>query len=203
MCFGHVEQSPLRRLFDVAEAHCLELLDQKEIQVADQTALTVQLIQTRTSMALVADAASAENAWQAVWQTGEDFDKQFARHPGKMQVSIQTGLAYLQRAQRMGSAIEAQMVSRAEIPTATEAMLKQCRDAKRIFTTVEREIERLLPERRSRTIAAGELGPQQLLSLKSSVRYQIALCQLQVAAAYQDSDSVAWGSALNLSLIHI
>ena len=186
-----------RRLFDVAEAHCLELLDQKEIQVADQTALTVQLIQTRTSMALVADAASAENAWQAVWQTGEDFDKQFARHPGKMQVSIQTGLAYLQRAQRMGSAIEAQMVSRAEIPTATEAMLKQCRDAKRIFTTVEREIERLLPERRSRTIAAGELGPQQLLSLKSSVRYQIALCQLQVAAAYQDSDSVAWGSALN------
>ena len=91
-----------RRLFDVAEAHCLELLDRKEIQVADQTALTVQLIQTRTSMALVADAASTEDVWPAVWQTGEDFEKQFARHPGKMQVSIQTGLAYLQRAQRMG-----------------------------------------------------------------------------------------------------
>jgi len=186
-----------RRLFDVAEAHCLELLDRKEIQVEDQTALTVQLIQTRTSMALVADAASTEDVWPAVWQTGKDFEKQFARHPGKMQVSIQTGLAHLQRAQRMGSVIEAQMVSRAEVPSAIEAMLQQCRDAKRIFTSVEREIERLLPERRSRSIAAGELDPQQLLALKSSVRYQIALCQLQVAAAYQESDSVAWGSALN------
>ena len=186
-----------RRLFDVAEAHCLELLERKEIQVADQTALTVQLVQTRTSMALIADAASAEDAWRAVWQTGEDFEKQFANHPGQMQVSIQTGLAHLQRAQRMGSVIEAQMVSRAEVPSATEAMLNQCRDAKRIFTSVEREIERLLPERRSRTVAAGELDPQQLLALKSSVRYQIALCQLQIAAAYQDSDSVAWGSALN------
>ena len=186
-----------RRLFDVAEAHCLELLDRKDIQVADQTALTVQLIQTRTSMALVADAASTEDVWPAVWQTGEDFEKQFARHPGKMQVSIQTGLAYLQRAQRMGSVIEAQMVSRAEVPALTEAMLQQCRDATRIFTAVEREIERLLPERRSRSIGPGELDPQQLLALKSSVRYQIALCQLQVAAAYQESDSVAWGSALN------
>jgi len=186
-----------RRLFDVAEAHCLELLTRKEIQVPDQTALTVQLVQTRASMALTADAAAAEDAWQAVWQTEDNFEKQFPRHPGKMQVSIQTGLAYLQRAQRMGNVIEAQMIARAEIPSKTEGMLKQCREAKRIFTTVEREIERLLPERRSRTLADGELGPQQLLALKSSVRYQIALCQLQVAAAYQDSDSVAWGSALN------
>ena len=186
-----------RRLFDVAEAHCLELLDHPDIQVSDQTALTVQLVQTRTSIALTADVASIEEAWRAVWQTEENFAKQFPRHPGKMQVSIQTGLAYLQRAQRMGIAIEAQMISRAEVPSKTEAMLKQCREAKRIFTTTEREIQRLLPERRSRTVADGELGPQQLLALKSSVRYQIALCHLQIAAAYQDSDSVAWGSALN------
>lgn len=183
-----------RRLFDVAEAHCLELLDRKQIQVADQTALTVQLIQTRTSMALV---AGAEDVWQSVWQTEEDFEKRFPRHPGKMQVSIQTALAHLQRAQRMGSIIEAQMVSPPEVSSVTESMLEQCRDAKRIFTTIERDIDRLLPERRSRTIADGELNPQQLLALKSSVRYQIALCQLQIASAYQQSDSVAWGSALN------
>ncbi len=186
-----------RRLYNVAEAHCLELLDRKEIQVVDQTALTVQLVQTRTLMALIADAAGAENAWQAVWQTGEDFDKRFARHPGRLQVSIQTGLAHLQRAQRMGGVIEAQMVSRADLPSATNGMLQQCRDAKRIFTGVEGAIDRLLPERRSKTIADGELSPQELLALKSSVRYQIALCQMQVAAAYQDNDSVSWESALN------
>ncbi len=186
-----------RRLFDVAEAHCLELLDRKQIQVADQTALTVQLIQTRTSIALVTEATDADEAWQFVWQTAEDFEKRFPGHPGKMQVSIQTALAHLQRAQRLGSIIESQMVSRSKVSSVTETMLEQCRDAKRIFTTVERDIDRLLPERRSRTIADGELDPQQLLALKSSVRYQIALCQMQVASAYQQSDSIAWGSALN------
>ncbi len=212
LCNGYVPQSPRvfdqreqtfvagllqRRLFNVAESHCLELLNQKQIQIADQTALTVQLIQTRTSMALTSEAAVAEEAWQAVWQTGEDFEKRFPGHSGQMQVSIQTALAHLQRAQRMGSIIEAQMVSPSEVSSVAEGMLEQCRNARRILTKVERDIERLLPERRSRTLTDGELDPQQLLALKSSVRYQIAICQLQVASAYQQSDSVAWVSALN------
>ncbi len=186
-----------RRIYGVAESHCLRMLNDQDITIADQTALTVQLVLIRTSIALAADQGRSDQAWRSVWRTGEEFKKQFPRHPGQILVSVQTGLAHLGRANRIARTIEAQMVAVDQIPSRTEAMLEQCRAAKRVFTDVEREIERLLPEQRTKSVKDGEITPQELLTLKSNVRYQIALCQLQIAAGYRDRDTVAWRSALN------
>ena len=194
-----------RRLYGVAESHCLEMFERVSnasgpAATKDQSALMVALIQIRTSMALNAATGGvdgSDEAWEAVWDVESDFQRQYSNHPGRVLVSVQTGLAYLNRAQRVSSAIKAEVVTGQDRDTANEQVLEYCRSAKQIFSNLEREIDRLLPERRDTSKASGELGFKQLLALKNNVRYQIAVTQLLVASIYRDGDDVAHRSSIN------
>ena len=186
-----------RRLYEIAEKACLQLLQRDDITPTDQSGLTVELIQIRMLRATEADEKGADEAWQAVWQTETDFQNRYPQHPRELLIAVQTGLAHLQRAQRITSAIEAQIIPPQLLSQSREQLLQETRKAKRIFTDVERKIERMLPEQRSKSLTDDELTPLELLTLKSNVRFQIAICQLETVAAYDTDDATSRISAMN------
>ena len=186
-----------RRLYGIAEKACLQLLQRDNITPTDQAGLTVELIQIRMLRATEADEKGEDEAWQAVWQTEIDFQNRYPQHPRQLLVAVQTGLAHLQRAQRITGAIEAQIIPPQLLAQSREQLLQETRKAKRIFTDVERKIERMLPEQRSKSLTVDELTPPELLILKSNVRFQIAICQLETVAAYETDDAPSRISAMN------
>lgn len=186
-----------RQLFDIAERYCTLSLARNDISVTDQAALTVELMQNRASQALIAPANQRPSAWQSVWQTQRDFNDAFARHPKSILVTIQTALSRLSYAASIQQEISAEMIRPADVELSKEMMIDQLRTARRTFEKVEREIDRLLPEQRSRSVSQDELSAQQLSTMRSNVRYQLAKCHLQTAYGYEASDSVNRTSIIN------
>ena len=186
-----------RRLYSIAEKACEKLLQRDDVTPTDQAGLTVELIQIRMLRATEVDEKGEDEAWEAVWQTETDFQNRYPQHPRQLLVAVQTGLARLQRAQRITGAIEAQIIPPQLLAQSREQLLQETRKAKRIFTDAERKIERMLPEQRSRSLTVDELTPPELLTLKSNVRFQIAICQLETVAALETDDAPSRISAMN------
>lgn len=179
-----------RQLFDIAESYCIQSLSRPDITTTDQAALTVELMQSRSSQALIAAADKKESAWRAVWQTERDFESAFAQHPKGILITIQTALARLSYAASIQQELSAEMISPADVPSSRESMIDQLRQSRRTFERVERDIDRMLPEQRAKPANEDELSADQLSIMRSNVRYQLAKCNLQTAYGYNADDTV-------------
>ena len=179
-----------RQLFDIAESYCIQSLSRPDITTTDQAALTVELMQSRSSQALIAAADKKESAWRAVWQTERDFESAFAQHPKGILITIQTALARLSYAASIQQELSAEMISPADVPSSRENMIDQLRQSRRTFERVERDIDRMLPEQRAKPANEDELSADQLSIMRSNVRYQLAKCNLQTAYGYNADDTV-------------
>ena len=179
-----------RQLFDIAEGYCIQSLGRGDITTTDQAALTVELMQSRASQALIAAASQKENAWQTTWQTERDFETRFPNHPKAILVTIQTALARLSYAAAIQQELSAEMIAPDDIDASRQTMIDQLRQARRTFEAVERDIDRMLPQQRARQPNEDELSVDQLAIMRSNVRYQLAKCNLQTAYGYDATDTV-------------
>ena len=179
-----------RQLFDIAEFYCIESLQHDGITTTDQAALTVELMQSRASKALIAAADQKEAAWQSVWQTQFDFESTFRNHPKTILITIQTALSRLSYAASIQQELSAEMISPDRVEASRETMIDQLRQSRRAFEQVEREIDRMLPEQRAKSSSGDSLSVDQLSIMRSNVRYQLAKCNLQTAYGYDTDDTI-------------
>ena len=179
-----------RQLLDVAESYCIEFLGRVDITTSDQAALTVELMQSRASQALIATADQKDSAWQSVWQTELDFESAYPRHPKAILITIQTALSRLSYAASIQQELSAEMIARGDAELSRKTMIDQLRQARRTFEKVERDIDRLLPEQRAKSLTQDELSVDQLTIMRSNVRYQLARCNLQTAYSYDKNDTI-------------
>jgi len=179
-----------RQLYDIAEFYCIESLQHDGITTTDQAALTVELMQSRASKAMIAAADQKAAAWQSVWQTQLDFESTFRGHPKKILITIQTALSRLSYAASIQQELSAEMISPDRVEASRETMIDQLRQSRRAFEQVEREIDRMLPERRAKSSTRDRLSVDQLSIMRSNVRYQMAKCNLQTAYGYDTGDTV-------------
>lgn len=186
-----------RQLFDIAEAYCIQALGRADISATDQAALTVELMQSRASQALIAPADQKESAWQSTWQTERDFKSKFPQHPKTILVTIQTALARLSYAALIQQELSAEMIPPAGVESSRETMIDQLRQARRSFEAVERDIDRMLPEQRAKPASKDELSADQLSIMRSNIAYQLAKCNLQTAYGYDSSDTVNRSSIIS------
>lgn len=179
-----------RQLFDIAEFYCIQSLKRTDITTTDQAALTVELIQSRTSKALIAAVDQREAAWQSVWQTQHDFESTFRDHPKTILITIQTALARLSYAASIQQELSAEMIAAADVQSSRKNMIDQLRRSRRTFEQVERDIDRMLPEQRAKSSTKDGLSVDQLSIMRSNIRYQLAKCNLQTAYGYDADDTV-------------
>ena len=186
-----------RQLFSIAESYCVDELQRADISVTDQAALTVELMQSRSSKALVASPSQRSAAWESVWQTQRDFDATFPRHPKAFLVRIQTALSRLAYASSIQQELSAEMIPPADVDTARESMIDQLRQSRRSFERIETEIQQLIPQQRSKSPSNDEFSVQQLTAMRNNVRYQVAKCNLQTAYGYDADDTTNRASIIS------
>ena len=179
-----------RQLFDIAESYCIQSLQRTDITTTDQAALTVELMQSRASQALIAAADQKSSSWQSVWQTQLDFESAFPQHPKGILVTIQTALSRLSYAASIQQELSAEMIAPDDIASSRENMIDQLRQSRRTFEQVERDIDRMLPQQRAKPSTGNSLSVDQLSIMRSNVRYQLAKCNLQTAYGYDADDTV-------------
>ena len=186
-----------RQLFSIAESYCVEALKRADISVTDQAALTVELMQSRASKALVASPSQRAAAWESVWQTKREFETNFPQHPKSLLVRIQTALSRLAYAASIQQELSAEMTPPADIDSARETMIDQLRQSRRSFEKIEREIQQLIPQRRAKSTNADEFSADQLTAMQNNVRYQVAKCNLQTAYGYDADDKTNRASIIS------
>ena len=177
-----------RQLFSIAESYCVDAFQRKDITVTDQAALTVELMQSRASKALIASPNNRAAAWDLVWQTQREFETRFPQHPKSLLISIQTALSRLAYAASIQQELSAEMIPPGDIDSNRETMIKELRQSRRSFERIEREIQQLIPQQRSKSPSEEEFSVEQLTAMQNNVRYQVAKCNLQTAYGYDEDD---------------
>ncbi len=182
-----------RRLFDLAEIYCQQLLSQPNVDPTSQANLTIELIKTQTSKAILSPVSERSVAWQQVTKTANEFLKNNPEHPRSFLVEVQLALSHITQGKLIRQEIAAEMATE----TARQEALKQLRIARSQLEKLEREIENAIPNQRGRSLTEHDLSVSQLLNLKNSLRYQLAISDLTKSQLYDPSDRLNRINALD------
>ncbi len=188
-----IEGLRVRRLFDLADLHCRKLLASAELTPTEQATFTVELIKTQTARAILSSGAERESAWQTAIETATQFSSQYPRHPRQWLVQIQSALAHLAHGRLISQELAAEMTPESARPVA----LEELRTARSMLSQIQREIEKAIPEARSKTLAAGEFSSEELMALNRNVRYQLAIANSSRAQLYAADDRLNRLDAIN------
>ena len=182
-----------RRLFDLAELHCRQILASPSLAPTEQASLTIELIKTQTARAILSSGPERESAWQDAQESASDFLTRYPDHPRKFLVQIQSALGHLSQGQLLLQELSAEIVPE----SARDQAIQQLRTARAELSDVQRKIHNEIPEQRGRTLGEDELSVPELLTLNNNVRYQLAIANLNRAMLYGEKDRLNRIDALN------
>ncbi len=182
-----------RRLFDLAEIYTQQQLSSASLDVVDKASIVMEQIQTSVAKAIVATGDDRKSAWNEAHAAASYFATEYPEHPQAMLVQVQDALVYFSN----GNLIQQEIAAEIAPPGTSGAALAQFRQATSAFNSIEREIEKQLPDVRNRTPVAGELTAEELFNLKSNIRYRLATINLAKAQLYDASDRLNQLDALN------
>ena len=182
-----------RRLFDLAELYCQQQLANSNIDPTSQSSLVVELIKTQTAKAVLALPSERKTAWNSINDTAVRFANANPKHPRKILVKVQLALSHITHGKLILQEIAAEMAT----GNATEEALAELRTAKSLLSSLQLDVDRAIPELRSRSVTAHDLSVEQLLTLKSNLNYQTAICNLNQSQLYAADDRLNRINALN------
>lgn len=188
-----IEGLRARRLFDLAELHCRQVLSSPNLTPTEQASFTIELIKTQTARAILSNGPARESAWQSARQTAAMFLSEQKNHPRAFLVQVQAALSHLSRGQLLLQELSAEMVSE----SARDQALQQLRQARALLGEVQRGIVKAIPEQRGRTLGAHELSVEELVTLNNNVRFQLAIANVKRAMLYTEKDRLNRIDALN------
>jgi len=175
-----------RLLYDLADLYCDERLTRKDLSRVDEANLIVEKIQTQVARAVQTPTSERAVAWQKARQLGDDFLQANPKHPRRLIVQVQQGLAALFEARLALQELAVQ----AGPSEGRERALERLRAARTDFDNILRELGNQLPSAPDKRDDAGTLTNLQLQALKANVEFQIGTCHLLRGELYDDSKQV-------------
>ncbi len=188
-----------RRLFDLADLRCRQLMGLSDWDSISQASVAIELMKTCVARGIVASGQQRIESWQAVDNVLEDFLKQFPDHPRKFLVEVQQAVAHLTYGRLIGQEVAAEILPESSKSQAIE----QLREALGSLRNLESRIDEALPKQRSRNLDSDELTPDQLLNLKQNLEYQAATASLAMAELFAADDKLNRVDALNQVLTRL
>ncbi len=188
-----------RQLFDLAQRFAADQLASEEVQRIDRCTIVIEQIRNATAQAIHSTGDARRKAWATAEQLAAGFRREDPTHPRIMLVDAQLALMHLAQ----GSLIQQEIAAEISEAAQKNSALEQFRLATAKFRDVEKQIERLLPIQRSRTLNPGDLSSEELMNLKISVRYQLARVNLARAELLDAEDPLNRIDALNQVLARL
>lgn len=182
-----------RRLFDLAQTYCRDQLNSSELDATRHAMLVVELMKTLTSKAILSPADQRAANWIAVEKAALDFARSNPEHPRRFLVEVQLALSHLAHGRLLRQEISAEMASN----DAREAALHELRTARDQLNQLQREIDRVIPEQRAKSLGDHDLTVRQMMTLNNNIRFQLAVGDLNRAQLYDVNDRLNRIDALN------
>ncbi len=159
-----------RKLFALAERHCVDRLNGSQTSDLERADLAVELIRTLATHAGHVPRPDRAGIWQAALVAAADFERRWPANPRLELARIQAALAPLAQGELAWREHEAGLLPKADIDAARQAL------ALAVQSLAEREkaIERAALIRRRTPTPAGGLSADELLSLQQQVQYHAA-----------------------------
>ena len=180
-----VQELVTRRLFELAELQCRNLLADERLASRERAGWTVELIRILGQHAANSNATERPARWQAAHDVAREFLAAYGQHPRRELVEVQDALTLLAEGEL------ARLES--EVAADPEEALARARDTVRSATRQLEAIDKHLTEQIARaggaTRPADALSADELFSLQNNVRFQLARAFRNQALCYPgDSD---------------
>ena len=188
-----------RRLFDLADKYGLAQLESETIQRIDKASILNELIRAKVVQAASLTGTPRAETWSQAHALVDDFLKSDQQHPRKLLVQVQDALTFYSNGNLIAQEIAAEIQSTDKRANA----LQEFRRAKKLFGTVDSDINRQLPIARSKTPAPGELNADELVNLQNNVRFQLARVDLARAEMFEVDDKLNRVDALQQVLARL
>lgn len=191
-----------RRLFAVAGQVCRSALESDQLTPADAAALAVQLVRTHVSDALAEGPADRLPLWQAAHAAAAEFLEKFPTNPRCLLVAVQDALVDSARGQLARRELDL-AGSPAEIAARREESLESLRTAVASLKDLDQELEAAIAAQQRAPRGTDGLATEELMMLRTNVRYQLAVCYQNRALAHAPYDEANRADALSQALAQL
>ena len=188
-----IEGLTQRRLFDLVTPFAEEQLSSEAMDRIGSSSIVLALVRSKVTQGTHSLGEQRALAFEQAERVAADFAARDPNHPRQPLVDVQVALAHLQ----YGSLVQQELAAEIAGPEQRTLALNEFRQAASQFREINKQIDRLLPIARTRTLQAGELSPEQLGNLKNNVQYRTAEVNLARAQLYELSDRLNRIDALN------
>jgi len=169
-----------RRLFHLAESYCQERLADDELSDVDRALLAGELIRCYAGQAVNSPPADRDPFWTRAREAAAEFQQVHKDNPRLLLIRVQDALTVLARGELNRQEAEVLLDPAAAFDAAKSAI----REAARLLEELDKELIREIPLRHRRTLNAGELTAEELISLQHNVQYQLARAYRNRALCY-------------------
>ncbi len=178
-----------RRLFELAEKHCVERLSEAQLPPVVQGDVAVELIRTYALHAANSPPDRREELWKLARSAAAEFQRQNPQHPRGILIRMQDALTLLSQGELARQELEAGAADPAAVDSACQAL----RDASKLLADLDKELSREIPLRRRGQPKPDELTADELTSLQHNTYHQLARAYRNQALLYEpkSADQVA------------
>lgn len=170
-----------RRLFELAEKHCDDLLADSRLDDRRRAALTIELSRTLAQHALESPPAAQAALWRRARAVVDDFAKAHAQSPQLLVVRAQGALAELAQGEEARETAQLAGQGDAALEEARGVLRGACERLRKLHTDVAAAIKR---QPRGAAAPAEQLSTAQLLSLEMNLRHELARALLNQGLCY-------------------
>ncbi len=168
-----------RRLYELAEKYCTDLLAREDLDASRRTDLTIELSRTLAEHAL--DAPDAAALWRQATDVVDRFAATHPRSPRLKLVRLQGALALA--AQGQAARQQAAVATDERAAAAARDVLRR---AVAEFGKLNREVDAELRQRGRAAPAPGQLTTAELQSLQLNLHYELGRALLDQALCYPE-----------------
>lgn len=160
-----------RRLFELAEKHCEDLLADSRLDDRRRAELTIELSRTLAQHAVESPPAAQAALWRRARAVVDDFAKAHAQSPQLLVVRAQGALAALAQGEEAREAAQLAGQGDAAFEEARGALRGACERLRKLHADVTSAIKR---QPRGAAAPDHQLSTAQLLSLEMHLRHELA-----------------------------
>lgn len=188
-----------RQLFELAEAYCLERLQDQKLSAAHQVELVLELIRTYSAHAVSLPPEQRQEWWDKGRQVVSDFERQHASHARMLLVRVQGALSDLALAELSRQEAEVGADSAQRLRAASEL----ARGVAQRLQALHEEIA-VAQRRADRDNRPGALSDEQWSALQNNLSLQQARAFRNLALCFppQSDDRVAGLTRATQALAH-
>ena len=159
-----------RRLFDLAQLHCADLLRDPSFSSIERVKVTVERIRCYAEHALHVPPKDRKSLWDKARSVAAEFEQVDPRNSRLVLVRVQDALTLLAQ----GELLRHETEVAADPLQSRAAALETIRAAVRLLDAISSGLEKEIPARQQESATNGQLSLDELYSLRNHIWYQLA-----------------------------